>query len=364
MNSCQYVVNAKMPDYILVAEKPLNLGGIPKRVSHAKFEERFKLILREGVSCDKNADRTLFKKEALKCGTPSTELVKQVEKVLSLGYEEYLVICNGECGCSLFASKNISKDTVIAIYSGTLASVNPYEKGDDFSYGFYGSNIRFSSHHYRGIASFLQHLPKEPAIKDVKKHAALLKTSEEELKVEYELHCVEFDSQETKEKVATENVSLRCLKYKNFPLLAVVTKVDIKAGEQLGFDYGQGYWWSRKTVPEFFDKNGSVLPPCKRTYGGLTFDIGMTNSRYRYAGEYKPFLDLLKKRISPVTIVGDDNKTYKVCAGHLFLLLLAARACTINLDLYDQLREELPQLEVVAKRAYSLSNTQVLSTST
>lgn len=212
-------------------------------------------------------------------------------------------------------------------------------------HGFaYDSDVSISTKNFRGIGSFFQHLPVTPYMSDLKEWCAFAKSQgkeiiESEARQSIELYSVEFDSQETRNRLATDNLILEYLNYQNTPVIAFMTIEHVKKGDQLGLDYRHQYWLSRKVTPEFFDKNGSVLPSgfYKRTFGCLTFEIGMNT--FTYTGEYKPLVDLLKKRISPVTVTGDDNKTYKVSVGSLFLTLVAARACTFNLDLYDKLAE-------------------------
>jgi hypothetical protein len=49
MNSIHFVVNAQMPKFILVADKPLKLGGKIEYLAINEFQERFKCVYNEGI---------------------------------------------------------------------------------------------------------------------------------------------------------------------------------------------------------------------------------------------------------------------------------------------------------------------------
>lgn len=100
MNSLNFILNATTPNYIQVADKPLNLGGEIKMVSHATFEKWIKGTYREGISRDSSTPTKNVARDKVSGFVPAEQLKQQVEKVLKANYEN-LVICMGACGWGL-----------------------------------------------------------------------------------------------------------------------------------------------------------------------------------------------------------------------------------------------------------------------
>lgn len=334
---CHYILSTKTPT-IQVADKPLKLGGKVEHLSVQEFQTRFGFVYNDGISIEKSTKIKPFR-ENITGYLSSTQLKKQIEKVLKLSNEN-LVICGmGKFGYGVFASKDIPINTVVTIYGGTLVMKNQFETKNDHACNYYGTSMSISTQNHRGIASFMQHLPEKPKAPDAKQLSDLLKIfgqdiSEEQLKLNTEFYSTTFDSETTKDLVATENISKEYLNLDGIPVIAMVASKDIKSGEQLGFNYGYNYWSSREVIPEFFDKEGSVLlhTVYKRTFGQLNFES------FTYTGEYKPLVDCVNQRKTFVKVKGDDNKTHEVSAARLFCSLLAVNACGIKINpLYKEL---------------------------
>lgn len=330
--SYQFILSATTPKFIQVADKPLNLGGKIKLLPVEDFQKRLGCTYNESINIDVKTRIGPFS-ENIKSDVSSSQLKKQVEKILKLS-NDCLVICKmGNFGHGVFTSKNIPKNTVVAIYAGTLIMDNKVTNKDDHLCGYYGTRMSFSTQNHRGIASFMQNLPEEPRLADAKTFSNVLKmfgqdVSEEQLKLNFDFYSTDFDSSKTRSLVATENIGREYLNFNGIPVIAMVTTRDVKPGEQLGFNYGYQYWLSRNVTPEFFDKDGSALlnSVYKRTFGHLKFD------RFSYTGEYRPLLDSLNHGKTSVTIVGDDKKSYEVLAVELLSSLLAVNACRIEIN--------------------------------
>lgn len=330
--SYHFILGAETPKFIQVADKPLNLGGKIERLPVEEFQTRFGLTYNDGISIDLKTKIRPFS-ENITGDVSSSLLKKQVEKILKISNES-LVICRmGKFGHGVFASKTIPKNTVVAIYGGTLIMEDKVTSKDDYPCGYYGTCMSFSTRNHRGIASFMQHLPEEPRFENAKAFSSVLKmygqdVSEEQLKLNIEFYSTDFDSSKTKALVATENIRKEYLNFNNIPVIAMVTTKDIKFGEQLGFNYGYQYWLSRKATPEFFDKDGNTLlhQAYKRTFGQLKFES------FTYTGEYKPLIVLINKGNTSVLITGDDKKSHEISAAELVFSLLAVNACTVEVN--------------------------------
>lgn len=324
MNPYSVILPANPPKFIQVADKPLNLGGKIESLTLAEFEKHFNCTYNDGISVNLKAKITSFE-EYITGNTSKSHLKAQVNKILETACDS-LVLCNmDKLGYGLFASKAIPKDTVLAIYSGTIFNGSKVSDQHDEALSYNQSEMSFSTMHYRGIASFMQHLPKVTNTPDVKELYNRLKSfdfdfTEEDLKLRFEFYSTEFNSKEVKAAIATENIRLEFLNMDNIPVIAMVTDENIAAGSPLGFNYGYFYWSSRKMTPEFIDKNGEVISHkyYKKTFGQLNFD------EFMYTGEYQPLVDSLNQKQSSIKIWGDDKKFHDVSSSKLRNILCNA----------------------------------------
>ena len=181
-----------------------------------------------GLILERNVTLSQLKfEECIDGPIPSSELKRQVAQLLEKGNSN-LVICNmGNLGHGAFAAKRIEKDTVIAVYAGTIIFGRTEDSADE-GLRFKASNISFSTAKHRGIASFLQHLPIKPMLKDVKTKFAILKQmgeplmSSSDLKLNEDLYCTEFSMKKIRETIATVNVRKEFINYNGFPLAVLV----------------------------------------------------------------------------------------------------------------------------------------------
>lgn len=327
VNNINYAIKAEQPDSILVADRPLRLGGKVESLAVGEFQKRFGCAYSDSITITPDvAVGPIY--ESIVGEIPSSELKRQVQKVLR-STSSNLVICNmGALGHGVFALNDIPKDTVVAIYGGTIMRGDKVSSQRDYAISYHQTNLSFSTLKHRGIASFMQHLPEALKVPDPKRFSQILKmvgqeVSEDDLKLNIELYSTEFSSDEARRSVAVENIRKEFLKFNNFPVIALVTQTDIKAGDQLGFNYGHGYWLSRNITPEFFDKKGQILSLdlYRKTFGRLQFES------FTRTGEFHYLLNFLKLGATSVTIAGDDKKPHEVSVAELFSLLLQAKAC-------------------------------------
>jgi hypothetical protein len=330
--SCHFILNAATPRFIQVADKPLNLGGKIEYLPVEEFQTRFGFTYNDGISIDKKTKIRPFI-ENITGDVPASQLKRQIEKILKISSESLVICSMGKFGHGVFASKDVPKNTVLAIYAGTLIMEDKVTNKSDHACGYYGTNMSFSTKNHRGIASFMQHLPEEPRFANAKTFSNALKmfgqeVSEEQLKLNVEFYSTDFDSAKTKALVATENIRKEYLNFNDIPVIAMVATKDINSGEQIGFNYGYQYWLSRNVTPEFFDKDGSALLHMvyKRTFGQLSF------GSFSYTGEYRPLIDSLNQGRTSVTVVGDDKKSHDVPVTELLCSLLAVNACRIEIN--------------------------------
>lgn len=341
MNGCHFVLNVETPKFIPVADKPLKLGGKIAHIPIKEFQERFGFIYNDGISINIKTKIQPFK-ENITGSASASQLKRQIEKILKSSNEN-LVICNmGKLGHGVFALKDIPKNSVAAIYAGTLTLGDKVSSEDDQAAGYYETSMIFSTRNHRGISSLMQHLPEEPRFESAKTFSNVLKSfgqdvSEEQIKLNVELYSAKFDSIKTRASIETENIRKEYLSFNNIPVIALVTTKDIQAGDQLGFNYGFQYWLSRNVTPEFFDKAGNALMHrvYKRTFGHLNF------GSFSFTGEYGPLIDTLNQGKTSVIVVGNDKKSHKVSSAKLLRLLLSVNACSVEIN--PQYKELLPK---------------------
>ncbi len=352
-------IKAELSKRIAFSDKPLNLGGKIEYLTVEEFQKKLGITYDESIYIDSKTQLNQHTfGEDLIGGASSSNLKKQVEKILR-NPNDNMVVCNmGGLGYGVFASKTIEKDTVLAIFSGTLVSEakvsNPLE-------GLYyrGTNCCFSTLKQRGIASFFQHLPTKLKA-DFTTLMTLLKmtgqnVSEAQLKQNDELYSVEFKESKISENLALENLRREYVIMDDVPIILMVTNERIEAGSQIGFNYGYGYWQLRNCLPELFDKDGSVIPHdhYKRTFGHLKFD-GFT-----YTGEFKPLIDALKKGTTEVAIVDDNRKSHLVSASQLRQLLERANAIPSSASVTKDIESKKDTDKGVARSASSSSAGQM-----
>ena len=331
---------------IATADKPLRLGGRVEYLSLDDFERNLGITFLEKVEVNEYPQlRGQVFPESVSGMLSSSELKAQL-RILIDNPRQDLVICkiNDSVGHGVFALSDIPKDTVLCFYSGTLI---PYQmiRSDDHGIKYHGADAVFSTKDYRGIASFIQHMPMALPHPDVKQLSLLYKShgqsvSEQDLKLDNELYSIEFCDQRAKDQVMTANVRQEFITFNGTPTLLLVTRQSIKAGDQLGFGYGSIYWLSRGYIPELFDKNGDILSKTfyKRTFWQLDF------GKFHYVGYLPSLVSQLKQGKMRVNIVNDHHVQKTIEAPVLANELLRVNAITEveHLELGEGFRGELP----------------------
>ncbi len=344
----QTILAAKTPDFISVT----NPEGKKEALTPKQFNERFHVVLSEGLDAPEGfkVPKVQERIQTTQQGKDKIHALRtrQLQQLLKSDWAENFEIryMGNGYGYGVFAAKDISDNTVVAIISGTLAEgvKSSGQDANQENIAYLGSDLYVSTIHHRGITSFMQHLPEKfsgnrknpPKIPDY----MCVKDSETHFKLEFEVdETIHFSSNEIKKQIARENLKTETLNYKNVPVMVMVTSQQIKKGEPVGYNYGCGYWVNRNACPAFFDKGGALLAHSlyKRTFGHLNF------GSCRYTGEFKPLLDLVrekkfielkdtKRTFFFIEITGDNKQVYKIFPMQLIVALIKANAGTLQFD--------------------------------
>lgn len=357
---------------IAIADKPILLGGNIKHIPISEFEMEIGQRYLDRIDASECHIHLSENHENITGNLTSRQLKKQLEFLLKNSRKD-LIICkiNNDVGYGIFALNDIPKDTVLCFYSGTLINSSKVKIESDHAIEYYGLNASFSTKNYRGIASFFQHLPSKLKFSNAKVFSQILQSmgqsvSESDLKINDELYSIEFHDKKVEKSLATANIRCEYVCYNGIPVTLFVTDSQIKAGEQLGFNYGKDYWLSRNSVPELFNQSGAVIPCSlyKRTFYQLKLD------RCTYTGDLLPLIQQLQNGKSQIDIIDEKSKIKKIDASTLLNELLRVRGISEaeyqlfrkNSSLYqaNSLLFENTEINYLVKK-YNLSgNTQPL----
>ena len=289
----EILVEAKRLEKIPYSDKPLPQGGTIEYLSSEEFEKKLGFTYTESLQGDrKELSKYLKDKELLSQIRNRMDLPKDEAVLERLANPlDCLVVCkmDDQVGHGLFASKDIPAGTVLFMYSGTIEAAKTYEKGDEYTYcwGSLNSNAIekiVSAKQAGGLSRFMQHLPQDQ--ERHKKHLKqeLLKQFNPVLIAErginldefveelmqqakdHELEDVKFHDLKMKEQLATGNVHVCQTVINGVPVIACVAEYDIKAGEQIGFSYGESYWKTAEKKPCYFLKDGNLIPKTAYAY--------------------------------------------------------------------------------------------------
>lgn len=355
------ILPIKKSGTIRIADKPLKLGGKIETIAIEEFEIKLGTSLDESIYIDSRLNATKIKfQENVAGDLPPEQLRKQIEKLLQSPYEN-LVLCKMDnLGYGLFADKDIPKDTVIAIYAGTIISGEKVADQKDQALAFHDANLSVSTQHSRGIASFMQHLPEKMRIPDPRVFSQILKmtgqnVSVEQLKLNVELYSTRFTNPSTLNDIATENVRKEYINYRGWPLIVMVANENIKKGDQLGFNYSYDYWFSRMLTPEFFYRTGQVVPheSYQKTYGRLYF------RDFTYTGDFQPLLDAVKEKKPFITLTDDKKNVQRVTLGELQQSLVQAKALHKNAIMQESKAIQMETICIVSSNRSELGSFQI-----
>lgn len=308
------LLNTNQPTEIWYADKPPALGGIPRKISVAELSKTIGSHYTHSESIYTN------EKDINLSEIKNNQFLKaSVLKFLRLPYNDSLVICyiNNEVGYGVFARKNIQMGEILALYTGELKSKLAENFSKDtptYGHDFAGTNYYIDAFAVGGVARFFQHLPNNPneladkLIASFRQNISLLDnyidysipleetqgldralikqqmaadillgqgsyfkgmlsyTGQSEIESDWHLKRTRFSGL-TKDKVASANVVIDSLVVEGKPILFCWAERNIAVGEQLGFDYGFGYWVNR--MPLLFNQSGSVISSQDYSYSEM-----------------------------------------------------------------------------------------------
>ncbi len=163
------------------------------------------------------------------------------------------VLCfiNEKVGFGLFALQDIPKNTLIGTYTGTLQQ--DYLSSDHTDYYRLQLSNRFNCF-----------FPTDKN-KNLKNHQIPHVSAKLKGNLMRFMQClpnkkdVEQDfMEEAAQRIATANVKEKNMTHLGMPHIGIITTEDIKKGQQVGFDYGPGYFNDRNRM-EYFEHSGAVF---------------------------------------------------------------------------------------------------------
>jgi len=321
-------INNRIP----FSDKPIRQAGHVEYLNLDTLETKLGTHLVEKIETEGSLRlNQLSIPESITGSLLSNQLKTQLSNLLEKSRND-LAICkiNDQVGHGVFAINSIPRDTVLCFYSGTLMAGHQVRR-DDHALGYYGMNLMFTTEHHRGIASFFQHLPSPLKVPDVKQLRQLLAItgqdiSEHDLKLEDELYSIAFKDNRMKDNLAMENIRKEYVVFRGCPVVLFVTNKVIQPGEQLGFNYGFGYWLSRGTVPELFDNTGAIIPAVNytRTFGKISID------GFQYIGDFTDIIHQLKHGKDQITLTNREGVSKTANASLIVDELLRVHAIPVS----------------------------------
>jgi hypothetical protein len=290
---------------IWYSNKPPLLGGISMKISVTELNNK--------IGNGFNYTENIYVNDNLKIDSTRLHnknyMKDELLKIIKNPFNDKLVLCymDDKTGNGVFAREAIQVGEIVAIYSGELKV-----KGVSTQYGMDvdpESNYIIDAKNYGGIARFFQHLPFNinetynqlvPLFKInpnlLKRYLSLvmagdnLTTKEKKdgiqnvtddilhndgkkvfieylrhLKKEWQLQCLTL-KYTSLNIVASENLVTEFSTIDGKPVAYLWAFRAIKPGEQLGFDYGAGFWYKSNQFPQLFDNKGEIIPQSDYEY--------------------------------------------------------------------------------------------------
>lgn len=288
------------PDYLVVADKPLSQGGIPRKLSIDQANEFFGFDYVENIVSASDSDPSF----TTEIDSPREHNARweELRKNLEGMPQRLLAIChmNDAVGYGVFALTPIKAGTVIGIYAGVQQAVSVGSSTKNYTMAIPDSTFRVDAERAGGITRFIQHLPFDfnslcVAIRAANKEQLLrilsayfIEPSEREERAMDNPEMLAMAKETVIEKLRTRldvPLLMEEIKQKDFlrtgairerlavsnlrtfstiahgqAVMALKADRDIARGEQLGFSYGLDYWMVKKRVPAYFDRSGTVIP--------------------------------------------------------------------------------------------------------
>ncbi len=200
-------------------------------------------------------------------------------------------------GCGLFANRKFRAGEVVLTYAG-LHQLGAISTGDDYPLGG-TADSHISAKDIGGLARFIQHMPnnQDDALQRLNRYhqhpeqmPAMFKYTADgyfltdaqnsfpatsaisyeqyaqymfRQNADFRLNSSEYFSFSSRvqqhQHVAWANLTFISVPVNGIPVYCFIALRDIEQYEQLGFEYGYGYWAGRKMTPCLFDKSGRLL---------------------------------------------------------------------------------------------------------
>lgn len=333
--------NSMQVTHVWVADKPPRLGGVPRKITVEEFNKMIgnDFIYTENVHVDRKAKINL---EAIH----SREHMRlAILNFLKSPLNDKLAVCymGEQLGYGVFTRIDIAIGETVAIYAGELKEASEKKSKRNTAYGLDVDTFTGQSSFYidaaecGSVARFFQHLPlnadelarhlvcifrNDPSQieKYVTRTAFTSEFSEFECKKIIQDFTVDVmygtgemvkgmltyagDGQPGKDwqlkrlrlnntspnQIASANLEVDSIVVDNKPIIFFWAARNILAGEQLGFDYGFGYWSNLHRLPLLFDTNGNVVPKKDYSYTEMPLMVSTTQ------GDRCFFYDVAKYR--------------------------------------------------------------------
>ena len=349
------------------ADAPPLMGGVPAKLSIAAFTEK---INRPGFVFSENfylAEGASIPGAASYHNRPRFSEIVESQFFNPTSYYDNLVVCNmGEFGHGVFARKAIPAGSIVAFYAGVVAS--PQSGGSPYSLSVFEKNKTASlvvdAVSVGGIARFFQHLPSNShnLAEDLVKYFRtkpesferyfLAKVEEDGLTPsEYAeaMAALKYDLAHEKnpaffkgmftegskmgegewemDNLVADRVIRSDMAYANIeqftlvinsrPVVGFYSSRAIAEGEQLGFNYGLGYWVKNSRVlPRYFSKKGvaHLKEACPRSAIPVDVSTSLGSRVFFYSkAEYEAEITAQRPKIfhglaSPLSFFGLRKK--------------------------------------------------------
>ncbi len=309
---------------IPVSDKPPRLGGTIQKITPAAFKELFGCEFSEAIWGSENDVQAILQNwraydHKVSRGRQIEASPRFTAKVLDRlqnPFADFVISrISDVVGYGVFATKDIPRNTAIALYSGDMG---PYQTHDSYAFGLgldtgqSECSLAVSSLQRGGIARFLQHLPKDGekrrkevlsrlldvdynvkklaqdgtpvsaqsiALTTIRRRKEFEQAAKTTAASEYDTElddCI-FSTSSVRPQIAVRNVRVKKRIVQGQPLLVLLTLYPIEKGEQLGLSYRNVVSTNARRFPEFFDQKGKVLSHSlyKRVWVELSFKSGI-----------------------------------------------------------------------------------------
>lgn len=341
------VVDAPIPSHLWVADKPPLEHGVATQVSAKEFEATHRFKYSEGAWRMPGVAS-----ETLPDAAPE-HMNMLAEAVLKRNVANDFIVAkiSDGVGVGLFARRMFKAGEVVLGYMGVHHKPGASSESI-YSLGGTATHSSIDASKIGGLARFIQHMPTSPhqTLKRLNSYrtptvaADTLHTTSDGMiidtlgihldvdsisklpEITLELLAKHLNDDMTEwmmshneyflydyddeSEIAWANVTSAAgmLVDKNIRVQLMVATRNIAPGEQLGFNYGTGYWLSKNCIPKLFTKRGGLLASNRyhRKFAMLAADrlneTGQTLSRHTHYYAKQTFIDHDTPRQFPVCL--------------------------------------------------------------